>query len=106
MGRDIFHHPRVFQALSSLALDISRDGAATVSFLPVPGGVTESPELLQVVVLSRCPEHCRGPGRFLAPSILVPWVEFASVPSAPRLMGHKPTWSMAEPRGGGREEEK
>uniref|UniRef100_A0A803VEK6 Developmentally regulated GTP binding protein 2 n=1 Tax=Ficedula albicollis TaxID=59894 RepID=A0A803VEK6_FICAL len=30
-GRDTFHYPRLLQALSSLVLDTSRDGAATVS---------------------------------------------------------------------------
>ncbi|KAJ7421671.1 hypothetical protein WISP_41664 [Willisornis vidua] len=31
MGKDIFHHPRLLQALSNLALDTSRDGAVTAS---------------------------------------------------------------------------
>ena len=43
MGRDTFHCPRVLQAMSSLALDTARDGAATAALGSLCQGLTILP---------------------------------------------------------------
>ncbi|RMC02262.1 hypothetical protein DUI87_21429 [Hirundo rustica rustica] len=45
MGRDTFHYPRLLQALSSLAWDTARDGAATAG---EPQGSVLSPALFNI----------------------------------------------------------
>jgi len=49
MGRDPFHQPRVLRALSNLALNPAREGAATASLGSLGQGLTSLEECLPYV---------------------------------------------------------